>query len=230
MQQSNDNDQQFTLKPILRAHLYFAGASDDHLDELAESARRRPFEAGQLLFLTGEPAAGLWIIEEGHVKIVKSLTDGREHILHLLGPGNTFNDVPAFDGGPNVASAIAVTAGAAWILPAETLRDALARHHDLALGVIKGLNSRIRQLVLQIEDLALRSVAARLARFLLEQRENPTLAGPAITRALIATHLGTTPETVSRVLRTLEESGALAFDRHRIIIRNTALLREIAML
>jgi CRP/FNR family transcriptional regulator len=110
------------------------------------------------------------------------------------------------------------------VLAATTLQKVLETDHALALGVIHGLNRRIRQLVLQIEDLALRSVTARLARFLLEQRDNPSLG------ALIATHLGTTPETVSRALRTLEETGALAFDRHRIVIQNAALLREIALL
>ncbi len=229
MQQANDNPH-LALLPILRAHPYFTRASDSQLEEISACGRRRPFVAGQLLFLAEELSAGLWVLESGHVKLTKSLADGREHVLQLLGPGDTFNDVPAFDGGPNVAGAAALTAGAAWVLPASDLQEALARHHDLALGVIEGLNRRIRQLVLQVEDLALRPVTARLARFLLDQRENPALAGPAITRALIATHLGTTPETVSRALRTLEEAGALAFDRHRIIISDPALLREMALL
>lgn len=220
----------FALTPILQAHPYFAQAEPAQLQELARSGRRRPFEAGQILFLGGEPSAGLWILEKGRVKVFKTIPDGREHVLHLIGPGDAFNDVSAFDGGPNAASAMSVTAGVAWLLPAAALQEALARHHDLALSVIAGLNKRIRLLVLQIEDLALRSVTARLARFLLEQRQNPSLTGPAITRALIANHLGATPETVSRVLRALEETGALAFDRHRIIIRNANLLREIALL
>lgn len=224
------DDNHFTLTPILRAHPYFAHTPASKLEGIVDQARRRALERGQLLFLSGEPSAGLWILEKGRVKVYKTIPEGREHVLHLLGPGDTFNDVAAFDGGPNAASAMAITNGAAWILSARVLQDALASDHALALGVIAGLNQRIRQLAIQIEDLALRSVTARLARFLLEQRDNPSLAGPAVTRALIATHLGTTPETISRVLRALEESGALVFDRHRIIIRNANLLREIALL
>ena len=224
-------DKSFTVTPILQAHPYFAGVPPEPLRRLSRQARRRGFETGQLLFLAGEPSAGLWILESGRVKVYKANPEGREHVLHLLGPGDTFNDVPAFDGGPNAASAMSLTDGVAWVLSSATLEAALERDHDLALGVIRGLNSRIRRLVVQIEDLALRSVTARLAHFLLQQRENPSsLAGPAVTRALIATHLGTTPETVSRALRTLEETGALAFDRHRIIIRNEELLRELALL
>lgn len=225
-----NNENGFDVTPVLQAHPYFAQVPARQLEHLAQKARRRTFGAGQILFLAGESSAGLWILEEGRVKVYKVVPEGREHVLHLLGPGDTFNDVPAFDGGPNAASAMSITAGVAWVLSVSTLQKALDEDHDLALGVIRGLNQRMRQLVVQIEDLALRSVTARLARFLLEQRDNPSLAGPAVTRALIATHLGTTPETVSRALRTLEEAGALEFDRHRIIIRNTNLLREIALL
>lgn len=229
MIRSTDNHSS-SVATFLRAHPYFALVPQEQLNVLARQAKRRTFVAGEVLFLTGEPSAGLWIIERGRVKVFKTTPEGREHVLHLLGPGDTFNDVSALDSGPNAASAMAISAGVAWVLRAAVLEAALADDHALALGVIHGLNQRMRQLVVQIEDLALRSVTARLARFLLVQRENPSLSGPAVTRALIATHLGTTPETVSRALRTLEETGALAFDRHRIIIRNAALLREIAML
>lgn len=227
MASSTDPD---TLIAILQAHPYFAQVPPAQLTALAQQATRRPFTSGELLFLDGQPSAGLWVIEHGRVKVFRLTLEGREHVLHLFGPGDTFNDVSALDGGPNPASAMALTGGTAWVLPAGDLEQALVTNHALALGVIHGLNHRIRRLVDQIEDLALRSVTARLARFLLEQRENPALAGPAVTRALIATHLGTTPETVSRALRTLEESGALEFDRHRIIIRDTARLKEIALL
>jgi len=227
---SSANDHDFSVVAFLQAHPYFATVPAKQLDALARQAKRHPFVAGGVLFLAGELSAGLWIIEDGRVKVFKTTPEGREHVLHLLGPGDTFNDIPAFDGGPNAASAMAISDGHAWVLSAAVLKAGLADDHALALGVIHGLTQRIRQLVGQIEDLALRSVTARLARFLLEQPENPSLSGPAVTRALIASHLGTTPETVSRALRTLQEMEAIAFDRHRIVIRNAPLLREIAML
>lgn len=220
----------FAVTMVLQAHPYFATVPLPQLERLAQQAVRRTFVAGETLFLAGEPSAGLWLVERGRVKAYKTTAGGREHVLHLLGPGDTFNDAPALDGGPNAASATALTHGVAWVLSAETLARALEENHALALGVIRGLNQRLRQLAMQIEDLALRPVTARLARFLLEQKENPSLAGPAVTRALIATHLGTTPETVSRALRTLEENSAIAFDRHRIVIRDPDLLRELALL
>jgi CRP-like cAMP-binding protein len=89
---------------------------------------------------------------------------------------------------------------------------------------------RVRHLVGQVEDLALRPVTARLAHFLLEQVDDPTLTHPAVTRALIANHLATTPESISRSLRVLEKAGTIRFDRHRIIIVNPDILRQQALL
>ena len=227
---SPSSDRNFSVITFLRRHPYFASLADEGLTALAAHATRRNFTEAHLLFMEAEPSAGLWIIEKGRVKVFKTTLEGREHVLHLLGPGDTFNDIPALDGQPNAASAMAIADATIWVLPSPAIRRALQSDHQLALGVIDTLTTRIRQLVLQIEDLALRSVTARLARFLIEQAETPALRHPAVTRALIATHLATTPETVSRALRALEETGAISFDRHRIAIRRPDLLREIAML
>ena len=227
---SSSGDRDFSVITFLRQHPYFASVADDGLAALVAQTTRRTFSETQMLFLEAEPSAGLWIIEAGRIKVFKTTAEGREHVLHLLGPDDTFNDIPALDGRPNAASAMTISEATIWVLPSVTIRRALESDHELALGVIDTLTRRVRDLVVQIEDLALRSVTARLARFLVEQAETPALRHPAVTRALIATHLATTPETVSRALRTLEETGAIAFDRHRIAIRRPDLLREIAML
>jgi CRP/FNR family transcriptional regulator len=215
---------------VLQQRPYFATLSEQQLSPLAAQAIPRRFNAGESIFLEGDPSAGMWIIKTGNVKAYKLAADGHEHILHLLGPGDSFNDIPTLDGRPNAASAAAISDVVAWVIPTAAVDDALQRDHELSLAVIQGLALRVRQLVSQLEDLALRSVTGRLARFLLEQVADPALAGPAITRTLIAGHLATTPETISRALRTLEEIGAIEFDRHRIVIRRPDLLGEIAML
>jgi CRP-like cAMP-binding protein len=220
----------FLLLDYLQSLVYFQDMDQASLTNLAHRTQRHSFTPDESIFHEGEPAAGLWIIELGRVKIFKINPDGEEHILHLLGPHNTFNDIAALDGGTNPANASALSNVTVWLLPADTLRDALLHNNEMALNVIKVLAGRVRNLVHQIEDLALYSVTIRLARFLLKQTEDPSLSGPGITRTAIAAHLATKPETISRALRALETAGVIEFDRHRIIIIHEDLLKTIASL
>lgn len=219
-----------TLLAALRQIPYFAHVSEAQLARLAQQAARRTFLSGEVIFLEGDPSAGLWLLENGRIKAYKLSPDGQEYILRFFGPGDTFNVLAALDNAPNATNAMAVTEASAWAIPTAVFAEALQADHELSLAVLRGLAGRVRHLVTQLEDLALRPVTARLARFLLEQIEDPILAHPAVTRALIAHHLATTPESVSRSLRVLEEAGAIRFDRHRIIIVQPDILRRQAHL
>jgi CRP/FNR family transcriptional regulator len=219
-----------SVENLLRRSPYFMTIGETALTNLARQAVQRTFSADEMIFGEGQPSAGLWIIEHGRVKAYKLSPDGQEFIMRFFGPGDTFNDLAALDGAPNPTNTSALTPVSAWVIPTAVFSVALATDPDLARGVLQGLAGRVRHLVGQVEDLALRPATARLARFLLEQVQDPTLAHPAVTRALIANHLATTPETVSRSLRVLEAEGAICFDRHRILILAPDKLRELALL
>lgn len=220
----------FSVLSILRQLPYFAHVAEPALNELADQIVHCTFAPNELIFLEEESSAGLWIVENGRVKAYKLSPDGQEYILRFFGPGDTFNDLAALDNAPNAASTMAVTDVSAWVIPTTVFTSALQADHELALAVLQGLVGRVRNLAGRVEDLALRPVTARLARFLLDQIENPTLAHPAVTRTLIANHLATTPESISRSLRVLEKAGAIRFDRHRIIITQPNTLRQQAQL
>lgn len=220
-----------TVQNYIASIIYFEGLSESELTYITEKTVLRTFSGGQSIFLEGEPAEGLWIVEKGSVKIFKLNTDGGEHILHLCGPGKTFNDIGALDGGNNPANAAALSSEVlVRLVPSEVIRYVLAQNPQVALNVIRLLAVRVRLLVGQIEDLALYSVIVRLARFFLKQAEDPSLSGPGVTRTAIAAHLATTPQTISNALRELEQAGAIEFDRHRIWIIDEHKLRSIALL
>jgi CRP/FNR family transcriptional regulator len=215
---------------LLFALPYFQALERSAVEALARQMSRRDFQTGEAIFFEGEPAAGMWLIERGRVKVFKLNPEGEEHILRFLGPGNTFNDIAAFDGGTNPANTAALAETTLWLLPTDALHRLLQQDARVAARVVRLLAGQVRSLVGQVEDLALYSVTIRLARFLLKQAEDPALSGPGITRAAIAAHLATKPETVSRSLRSLEESGAIQFDRHRILIVREDILKAIAAL
>jgi len=220
-----------TVKNHIRSTPYFKGITQAEITHITDHSVLRTFSASEMIFVEGEQAAGLWIVEKGSVKIFKLNPDGAEHILHIRGPGDTFNDIGAFDGGGNPANAAALSSDIqVWLIPSEVIRHILLHNPQVALNVVQLLAGRVRSLVSQIEDLALYSVIVRLARFLLKQADDPSLSGPGVTRTAIAAHINTTPQTISNVLHSLEEAGAIQFDRHRIIIMNEKILRSIAML
>ena len=234
------------LMAHLRGHPYFSPLKPAQVLLLAKEAVCRTFAPGEIILLDGAPCAGLWVIGIGQVKVYKLSLDGNEHILHLLGPGNSFNDIAALDGGPNPASAAALTAVEACGLSHETLHSAILSDPELAQTLIRLLAERTRGLVQQIEDLALYSVRTRVARFLLKQadgadspgtngsggrvRDGAVISGAVITRAAIAAHLATQPETLSRALKSLEKAGIIRVERAEIEVLRADLLRVAAML
>jgi CRP-like cAMP-binding protein len=218
---------------LLRRVPYFARLPADLLVALAAVAVERRYGRGQMIFLEGEPCAGLYVVGEGHVRIYKVSPHGREHVLQGLGPGGTFNDVAALDGGPNPASASAVTDALLWIIPRSDIRRLTHLHPELAWALIESIAQRARHLVEMIEDLALRSVKARLARLLLARAaQTSDLAeiqrDQMVTQAEMAAQLGTVREMVGRALRELADEGLISFDRHRIVIVDRAGLAAIA--
>jgi CRP/FNR family transcriptional regulator len=171
---------------LLRRVPYFADLPDDLLAAVAEAAVSRRFDRGQVIFLEGEPCAGLFLVAEGEVKIFKLSPQGREHILHTLGPGGTFNDVAALDGGPNPASAAATASAVLWVIPRQDIRRLATAYPALAWALVESIARRTRHLVQMVEDLSLRSVRARLAKLLLAEAEHTQGAG-AIDRSQMVT-------------------------------------------
>ncbi|MCZ7567971.1 MAG: Crp/Fnr family transcriptional regulator [Ardenticatenaceae bacterium] len=222
------------LSTILARVPYLATLPPALAHRLSAAMIRREFEPGALIFLESAPCAGLHLIAGGRVRIFKVSPEGKEQGLHLLGPGDVFNDVATLDGGPNPASAMALEPTILWILPREPLMQAVEHSPPLARAIIEHLAARARFLVAKVEDLSFRSVTARLAKLLLEQA---SLTGPHdqlqrqrwMTQAEMAAQLGTAREVVGRSLRELEADGLIRVERHRIQILDRAALEARAL-
>lgn len=212
---------------------YFAGLPDAVIAALAQTAGSQRYGRGQMILVEGEPCAGLFVVAAGEVKVFKVSGQGREQILQQLGPGDTFNEVAVLDGGPNPASVTAVTDAVLYCIPRDEVRRLAQRHPDLAWALIESLARRTRHLVSMVEDLALRSVKARLARLLLSEAERTRVADTLdrshmVSQADMAARLGTVREVVGRALRDLAGEGLISFDRHRIVIVDRAGLAAAA--
>jgi len=217
---------------LLRSISYLSGLDEATLKALARVAVRRRYDAGQMIFVEGEPCAGLFIVERGRVKIFKLSPGGREQILHIFGAGEGFNDVAILDGGPNPASVMALEPTSVLVIDCPSMVDLLERYPALSRAVIENLASRARHLVSLVEDLSLRTVVGRLAKLLLEQASGEVdleRFPQGLTHAQMAARLGTVREVITRSLHKLEDEGIIKIERHRITILDREALEDKAI-
>jgi CRP/FNR family transcriptional regulator len=213
----------------LHANPFFKGLDDRVLADLAREAVWREHAAGEVVFLEGEASPGLYYLQFGWLKAVKSSPEGREQVLRFIGPGETFNEIGAFASRPNPATAIALEAAGVWLLRREALMRLLRNQPDLAQRVIENIAGRVVDLVNLVADLSLRPVTGRLARLLLDEASGDVLHRPRWhTQAELAARLGTVPDVVQRALRGLESEGAIEVQKHEIRIRDRVALEKLA--
>jgi len=215
---------------LVRSVPYFAHLDQTALRAIAQGATSRQYSKGEILFLEGDPCAGLCIVEKGRVKLYKVSREGREQVVKLQSPGEFFNEVAVFDGGPNPVSAMAALESTLWIIDRDTMLDLLTRHPAIAVGIIENLAAHARHLLSLVEDLSLRTVSSRVAKLLVSEAVGDDQAPPRMTQQEMAAQLGTVREMVSRVLHSFEEEGLVRFDRHRIVILDREGLERKAMM
>ncbi len=199
------------------------------MKQISRAAHCHIYDAGQVILLEGEPCVGLYIVESGWLKAVKIGQDGREQVLHTLGPGEVFNAVSVFTEVPNQATVTALETSRVWIIRREVLLSMMDEYPALARQVVKDLAGRVMHLVRLVEDLSLRPVEARLARLLLDQAQGDVVLRQRwATQSEMAARLGTVPDVVNRALRKLAEAGLIHVERHQIRILNKDGLTIIA--
>ncbi len=220
-----------TLLEQLRVLPYFVGLSPDALAEIAQTAVRREYAPGAVVFLEGEFSGSLYYLQFGWLKVVKISPEGREQVLRFLGPGELFNEVGVFIDRPNPATAIALESSGVWLIQREPVRRVLAANPAVLLQVLDNMAGRVAYLAELVADLSLHTVEARLARLLLEQaREGVVQRQRWSTQVEMAARLGTVPDVLGRALRSLADTGLIALERQQIRILDPQGMAERAQL
>lgn len=198
---------------------YFGRLNPETLDAIVAAAVQRRYAPGQVVFLEGEPCAGLYVLLEGWLKVVKTSTAGREQVVRFVAPGESFGEFSVFIGAPNPATVIALEDAVTWLIDRDAILALLERHADLCRAVIEVLSLRTQYLVDLVEDLSLRSVEARLARFILDEARDDVLYRRRwATQAELAARIGTVLDVLNRALGAMVEEGLIRMDRRRIVI------------
>ena len=212
---------------FLQSVPYFSGLSVAELDSIMEFIFEKTLQRGELVLIEEEPAEVLYFVASGAVKVFKTSAEGKEQILNIVRPGESFNDVSIFDGGPNTASVQAMGPVVLYGIRRSDLEIILRDHPQVALNVTKVLAGQARHLGSLVEDLSFRHVIGRVAKILLEHAGDGTGARPRLTQQDMAAMAGTVREVVGRSLKALEEEGAIRLERHRIVITNKEALKDM---
>lgn len=199
--------------------------------EIATVATPRHFDAGQVIYVEGEPAESIYILEAGWVKATRMTREGREQAMMFLRPVEVFGDIAVFTGTTYPGTVIALEAVDVWIIPAKTILDLIPCHPDLAMAIIRRLSERVLHYIGLVEDLSLRSIESRLANTLLRNAElqDGRLVVPRREWATfdeMAVRLGTVRDVLSRALKTLEAEKLLKVEKQAIILLDPKGLAE----
>jgi CRP-like cAMP-binding protein len=219
------------LTTTIAAIPLFEGLPKPQIEDLTMIVLEQVVRKGQIVFSEGDEGIGFYVVLAGRVKVFKLSMEGKEQILHIFGPGEPFGEVPVFSGQKFPASAATMEESRLLFFPRESFVDLVKKTPDLALNMLAILSRRLRRFASLIEDLSLKEVPARVSAYLLYLNKvnrgsrNLTLD---ISKAQLASLLGTIPETLSRILTKMSKQELIQIDGPRIRILDLEGLEDLA--
>jgi CRP/FNR family transcriptional regulator len=218
------------IEEIIRSCPLFAEVDLERCRLLAAVSRICQFARQEMIFRQGEGCPGIYVVDTGMVRVFKTAPSGKEHVLHMVGPNQTFAEVAAIGDFACPAHAQAVEPSRCVLIPVDRFRESLVRDHLLCLEMMTGMSFWVRRLLSLLEDLVLRDALGRTARFLLEaDTDGEGLVKLPSLKRHVASHLNLSSETLSRTLSRLIEAGLVVeHDRNRVELRDPRRLRALS--
>ena len=226
-----------TVKRIaaLQRTVLFGCLPKDALADIVQRTTELHLQRGEMLFLSGEQAKGLFIVVAGKVRVFQHSAAGREQVLHVDFDGAVIAEVPVFDNGPYPASAACDTDVDVLFIEKSDMREFCAKYPSLALNALQLMAQRVRRHAQLVEALSFHEVGQRLALFLLAEAQRANAAsGPHITFSLalsnhqIANRIGSVRDVVARAFARLKHDGLITAKGRILIIPDVRALRHYA--
>ncbi|HBZ72840.1 MAG TPA: hypothetical protein DEP35_25145 [Deltaproteobacteria bacterium] len=207
----------------LRAIPLFSQVSDADLELIASLLIERRYARNTTIVEEGLPGDYMYVIREGRVKVTKLSDEGREKILNFLDEGGFFGEMALLDRAPRIASVKTLKPVRLLALSRTDFLNALRTSPDLAMAVIQELVRRLREVDEQASSLSFQRVKERtkglLRRLAQESAGDPERrTTAALTHQQIADMIGTSRETVTRVVKELKQDGWLHQDGKRYVV------------
>jgi CRP/FNR family transcriptional regulator, cyclic AMP receptor protein len=205
---------------------FFAGLDPDALGRVAAGTRARRFRRGEVIFHLGDPGDALFIIVSGEVKISLPSEGGDEAILVRLARGDVFGELALLDGAPRSATATALTAVETVVLPRDRFRELIANEPIVRDALLASLAAELRRLTTHVEELHFLDITGRLAACLARLAIDGGTPLPdgavqlktSLTQGDLASMVGSTRQSVNKLLRQFTDDGYLRLERDAIVV------------
>jgi len=216
------------IRNFLQQVFLFSSFTAKEIELVEAAASFKEINKGGQVFSEGLDATAFFIVVTGKVKIYKVSSDGKEHTLHIHGPGEPVAEAAIFDSMMYPASCTALEDSTLIRISGDGILSLIKKRPELALKMMSGYSKRLRQFVSKIEELSLKDIKARLAGYLLENsvvENGKTVCYLGYSKKELSSLLGTIPETLSRALAFLKQRDLIAEENNKIIIPDPEKIR-----
>jgi len=217
----------------LRECRLFSSLPAEDLEAVVEGCALRSLARGETLFHEGDKVEGFFVVRSGAVSVYRVTPDGREQIICVFRPPESFGEasLATFDSYP--ANCVALEPTQVILVRRAPFRELIQRRPEMSLHMLAAMSQHLKHLVQTIQDLKGRQVDIRLAEWMLRQSPAaaagcPAVINLAVPKRVLAGDLGTTSETLSRVFARLTKKGLIKVSGPRLLVRDVAALRALA--
>jgi CRP-like cAMP-binding protein len=224
------------IDSVLKKSPLFSGLDDREMSEIETISASKRYPKGTLIFSEDEEAKGFFVVISGRVKIYKLSPEGKEQILHIISPGQTFAEAALFDGCTYPAFAESLAETRVLYFPRKSFVNLIRKNPQMSLNMIASLSHWLRKFVSLVEELSLKDVSARLSQYLMDLSAQSGRSSERgiefkldISKSQLASQLGTVSETLSRALRKLRDGKIIEVEGKKITILQKEALEEISL-
>jgi CRP-like cAMP-binding protein len=210
----------------LRQCRMFADLSSENLEAVAVVCSLKNLEKGQMLFREGDKPEGFYVLQTGSINVFKVTPDGREQIICVFRPPESFAEAALVAVETYPANAVALEPSKVIVVQRTGFRDLLSRNPELSLHMLASMSVHLKHLVQTLQDYKGRQIEGRLADWLLRNAadDDPSFQLP-VSKKNLAGQLGVTSETLSRTFARFRDEGLIRVEGPRVHLLNRVGLR-----
>jgi CRP/FNR family transcriptional regulator len=223
---------QAIVENTLRSCQLFMGLPAADIAAIASFVIPKHLDKGEYLFRQGDRSEGFYVVQNGAINVHRVSAAGKEQVIHLFRPLESFAEATLATEGGYPADARATESTTVLLVPKNDFVDLLRRRPDLALRMLGSMSQHLRVIVGLLDDLTLKDMETRLANWLLKQCPLPIGATQFEikldrTKRVLAAEMGTTSETLSRTLAKFRDQEFLLVKGNTVVVTRPRELQKL---